>query len=191
MSTLSVSDLPYQQVYYDNSLKIKVALLGNGATGKTSLCDALHSGVIPGEYDLTVGVNISTKTLGVSGKPVTLVLWDLAGQPRFNCVREVFYTGAHTGLIVFDITSRGSFYDVETWIREFRRQAGNVPFILVGNKKDKEAEGLREVSKEEAEELARKNRSVYIETSALDGKNVIEAFQEATRLALQNTAVAW
>lgn len=190
MSSIAVTKFT-APVYNESSYKLKIALLGNGETGKTSLCNSLESGVIPGEYELTVGVNISTKTIGVAGKPITLILWDMAGQDRFDCVRASFYSGAHVGLILFDITNRGSFYDVAGWIREFRREAGNAPFVLIGNKDDKDNKGLREVSTEEAGKFARSYGSVYIETSALSGKNVLAAFQEATRLALQNTAIAW
>ncbi|MHA2294855.1 MAG: GTP-binding protein [Candidatus Hodarchaeales archaeon] len=191
MSTLSLTNLTHTAVYSNDFMRLKVTILGNGATGKTSLCRSLKTGIIPNEYEMTVGVNITSKMIGVSGKPVTLILWDLAGQERFDCVRSCFYSGAHAGLIVFDITSRGSFYDVSTWIREFRRQAGNVPFVLIGNKRDKDDGRQREVFKSEAEELAKGYGSIYLETSALNGDNVLEAFQEATRLALQGTAVAW
>jgi len=189
MSILSGSNLQAHQIFVGDTLKLKIALLGNGATGKTSLCKSLESGIIPGEYEVTVGVNISSKTIGVSGKPVTLILWDLAGQDRFDCVRNDFYSGTSAGVIVFDITNRGSFYDIATWIREFRREAGSTPFVLIGNKTDNE--GSREVSTEEAKNLAAQFNSVYIETSALKGNNVLEAFKEATRLALVDTAVAW
>ncbi|MHA2366381.1 MAG: Rab family GTPase [Candidatus Hodarchaeales archaeon] len=166
---------------------LKIALTGNGAVGKTSLCTKLTTGNIPGSYNLTIGCDIHTKAMEVvNEKPVSLVLWDLAGQSRFESIRPDFYRGTKAGLVVFDLTCRGSFYDVNTWIRELRRVEPEAPFIIVGNKSDKCKEDLREVSREEAENLAKKYGVPYIETSARDGMNVDKIFKEAAKLALTN-----
>jgi GTPase SAR1 family protein len=89
---------------------------------------------------------------------------------------------------VFDVQNRGSFFDVKHWIRELKRHSPNTPFILVGNKKDLHK---REVTFEEANLVANEFSAQYLETSALEGENVEELFQSATRLALKGTAVAY
>lgn len=166
---------------------IKITVTGNGAVGKTSLCSSLTTGFIPGTYNLTVGLEIHAKKyLSGNTKSLSLILWDLAGQDRFESVRDGFYGGAHASLVVFDITSRGSFYDVNSWVRELRRNAPKTPFILVGNKSDKTNDDLREVSKEEAQELAKKLGVAYMETSAKNGNNVESVFQNAAKLALSH-----
>ena len=166
----------------------KVILIGDGRVGKTSLCSHLRTQRISGSYDLTVGLNIEVHQTVLKETSVKLVLWDLAGQKRFGCIRNDFYQGARVALIVFDLKNRGSFYDVKHWIRELKRHSPNTPFILVGNKTDLL---LREVSKEEAACLAREFSVPYFETSALRGENVEELFQLATRLAFQGKAVAY
>lgn len=167
----------------DNSA-LKIAITGDGAVGKTSLCKKLTQGYIPGSYDLTIGCEIHSQklTLNPINKTFSLVLWDLAGQERFESIRDVFYKGTRSALIVFDLTSRGSFYDVNNWIRELRHNAPDAPFILVGNKADKKE---REVSQQEAEEFAKSCGASYFETSAENGTNVQTVFQQVTRLALQ------
>lgn len=166
---------------------IKITITGNGAVGKTSLCQQLTTGFIPGTYQLTVGLEVHSKQYSfTNGNNLSLVLWDLAGQDRFESVRDSFYAGSHASLVVFDITSRGSFYDVQTWVRELKRNAPNTPFVLVGNKSDKSNDDLREVSKEEALELAKKHGVPYIETSAKNGLNVTHVFQLAAKLALSH-----
>ena len=118
---------------------IKITITGNGAVGKTSLCQQLTTGFIPGTYNLTVGCEIHTQKYAINNgeKNLSLVLWDLAGQDRFESIRDGFYSGSHASLVVFDITSRGSFYDCNSWVRELKRNSPNTPFILVGNKSDK------------------------------------------------------
>lgn len=166
----------------------KLILIGDGRVGKTSLCSHLRTQRIPGTYDLTVGVNIEVHQTSLKGASVKLVMWDLAGQERFSCVRSDFYYGSRVALIVFDLQNRGSFFDVKHWIRELKRHSPSTPFIIVGNKTDLHK---REVSKEEAENLAREFFAPYFETSALKGENVNELFQMAAHMALRDTVVAY
>ncbi len=173
---------------YFESPKIKLAILGNGKVGKTSLCESLREGRIPGTYDLTIGVDITTKDLKIAGNSVRLILWDMAGQDQFDCVRPAFYEGAKAAMIVFSLQDRGSFYDIKTWIRELQRHTPDVPFVIIGNKNDLKK---REVTKEEIEALAAQFRVPYVETSAKKSLNVEEAFRVTTILALQDTAVSW
>ncbi len=180
-------DNPDYQNYYD-SPKLKIAVLGNGKVGKTSLCQCLREGRIPGTYDLTVGVDITTKDVKIAGNEVRLILWDMAGQEQFGCVRPAFYDGAKVALIVFSLQDRGSFYDLNSWIREIRQNSPGTPFVIVGNKNDIRT---REVDRKEIEDLASQFRVPYVETSAKKSTNVEEAFRVAAILALQGTAVAW
>ncbi len=169
----------------DNPI-LKITISGNGAVGKTSLCTSLTRGFIPGTYDLTVGCEIHNKkfNFNTTNKTLSMVLWDLAGQERFSNIRDSFYKGSHAALVVFDITSRGSFFDVQSWVRELQKNSPQTPFILVGNKSDKSTDDLREVSIDEAEELAKKYGVPYMETSAKNNENVEKVFQTAAKLAL-------
>ncbi|MFX0092422.1 MAG: GTP-binding protein [Candidatus Hodarchaeota archaeon] len=166
---------------------IKLTILGDGQVGKTSLCTNLSEGIFPESYDMTIGCDIHTTERDFSGQTARLVLWDLAGQPHFDCVRPSFYNGAHVAIIVFSVDSRGSFYDVGNWVRELNKHCPSTPFVLVGNKCDLK----REVSEAEAKELAAKYNVPYIETSASKGENIESAFDMATKLALSGTAVAF
>jgi small GTP-binding protein len=178
--------IPEAILEQDSAHKVKLSIIGDGKVGKTSLCTSLQGERISGNYDITIGVDISTTVLGVNGQRAKLILWDLGGQAHFACVRPSFYRGARCALVVFDLANRGSFYDVRAWIRELRRhteQNGErIPFVLVGNKADLLE---REVDQSEAEALAAEMQVPYVETSAAKNKNVEEAFRIAVLLAMR------
>ncbi len=116
-------------------------------------------------------------------------VWDTAGQERYQSLGVAFYKGAECCLLVYDITNARSFASLPTWKSEFLRQAAPknpdaFPFILLGNKADKED---RKVANEKAKAWCKANGDMpYFETSAKDQTNVTEAFETAARLAMQN-----
>ncbi|CAH0477844.1 unnamed protein product [Peronospora belbahrii] len=123
---------------------------------------------------------------------VTMQIWDTAGQERFQSLGVAFYRGADACVLVYDITNTKSFEKLDTWRDEFLAQAGPrdpdaFPFIVFGNKVDKESE--RRVPKEKAQEWCRgKNAQQPIqhyETSAKEATSVEEAFQTIASAALQ------
>lgn len=80
--------------------------------------------------------------------------------------------------MVFDITRKATFENVDKWIKEVRDNAEEgVTIMLVGNKCDMTEQ--RAVKTEEAIEYANKNRLIYVETSALlDNDNIEVAFRQ-------------
>ncbi len=163
-----------------SSYKLKILLLGDGAVGKTSAVQRFVHSYFAASYKLTVGVDILTKDVQTHPDCIaTLSIWDIGGQQRFSFIRSTFYKGTAGVIAVFDITRYHTFNPgVINWINEVRQFAGDVPIILLGNKND--LEDLREVSNEEAQNLANQVPCLYFETSAKTGTNIDEAF---TRLA--------
>ena len=84
-------------------------------------------------------------------------------------------------MLVYDITSRKSYDDVNYWLDEIKNYCDTTPkVLLVGNKLDLITEKAlnRSVSMEEALKFANENNMLYIETSALTHKNIDEAFNK-------------
>lgn len=156
--------------------------MGNGRVGKTSLCHHLMGERISTNYDMTVGVSILTHWMQINGAALKLLLYDLAGQPHFKCVRPAFYAGTKSAVVVFSVTDRGSFYDVEHWLRELQNCVGRVSLVLVGNKSDQKTK--REVDPSEASDFAQKIGIPYFETSAKTGYNVDKVFAKAASLSM-------
>ncbi len=129
---------------------------------------------------MTIGGDVVILDLVVNNFNLRLLCWDSAGQSRFSCIRQAFYKGMKGFIIVFDITWRGSFETVLSWYYELQNTAPDVPWCLVGNKIDLEAD--RQVSQEEARTLAIELGAIsYFETSAKTGVEVLTPFEKLTK----------
>ncbi|MCY3411047.1 MAG: GTP-binding protein [Candidatus Heimdallarchaeota archaeon] len=154
----------------------KILLLGEPAVGKTSLVKRFVHSTFTKDYILTVGVEPYIKYEKVKNKPIAFTIFDVAGQKQFNMMRKMFYNGAKGTLFVFDLTRKDTFDAIPGWLEDVKLISPNQEFILVGNKSDLKD---RKIKKAEGEALASKLGFVkYIETSALTGKFVNEAFMD-------------
>ena len=176
------------KIKFPYSLPWKICLLGDGFVGKTCISRNLLLEEFEENYDMTIGANFFTGNLKINGSSLKIVLWDLSGQERFEEVRAPFYLGTRAALLVFDITCRGSFFDIKHWLRELRSKAPESSFIIVGNKVDMRKE--REVSKEEGKKLAKNLGTTYIETSAKTGENVKKSFEIAIMKAMKKESLS-
>ena len=129
----------------------------------------------------------------VDGKPISLGLWDTAGQEDYDRLRPLSYPQTDVFLICFSIVSPPSFDNVKAkWFPEIEHHAPNVPIILVGTKLDlredrSTMESLRSkrmepVSYEQALQVSKEIRAhKYLECSALTQRNLKSVFDEAIR----------
>merc|ERR1712196_570141 len=153
----------------------KVVLIGDSGVGKSNLLTRFTRNEFNRESKSTIGVEFATQTIQVEKKMIKAQIWDTAGQERYRAITSAYYRGAVGALLVYDITKRQSFDDVERWLSELRDHAEeNIAVLLVGNKSD--LKHLRAVSTAEAAEFAEKQGLAAIETSALDATNVDIAF---------------
>lgn len=159
----------------------KVLLLGDAGVGKTSLIIRFVHNKFKSDYLLTIGMNVYSYSLDVDGTNVSLSIHDIGGQKRFESFRQIFYKGSSGALLVYDITREASFRHVSQWARELREECKQpAELVLVGNKVD--LEDLRAVSYEEGKKQnAQLGSTNFIETSALSGHNVIDAFEQLAR----------
>ncbi|MHA1626675.1 MAG: GTP-binding protein [Candidatus Asgardarchaeia archaeon] len=160
----------------------KVIVIGDGMVGKTSLTLRFSQGTFREQYLMTIGVEFAIKVIKVNDSYLKLQIWDTGGQERFSHVRPLYYRGASGGLVCFDITNRTSFENVGKWIKEAKRYAGDIPFVLVGTKYDLNYQ--RKVNREEAMALAESYGIPFYETSAKTGYNVDAVFEELARMIL-------
>ena len=171
-----------------STYKLKILLAGPAAVGKTSLIHRFIKSSFKKDYKLTVGVDILTKEVEYEpGQIATLSIWDIGGQERFSFIRTTFYKGASGALLVFDLSRASTWDAIKNWRAEVNQFAGNIPFVLIGNKVDLLPEVGEIIDREEAADYAEDEGSIYIETSAKEGVHVDEAFLELTRLIVQRS----
>jgi len=132
-------------------------------------------------YISTIGVDFKIRSIELEGKTVKLQIWDTAGQERFRTITSSYYRGAHGIIIVYDVTDKESFQNIQHWLQEIDKYANEgVMKLLVGNKSDLQSKKV--VSYDEAKELADSLGIGFIETSAKNAHNVEQAF---TKMALE------
>ncbi|XP_035527756.1 ras-related protein Rab-42b isoform X2 [Morone saxatilis] len=168
--------------------QFRIIMLGDSTVGKSSLLKRYTEDLFMESINQTVGVDFYVHFLEVEpGVRVKLQFWDTAGQERFRSVTRSYYRNSVGGLLVFDITNRASFDHIKEWHGEVceRVQPHKVLFVLVGQKNDRDAQGERVVSREEAEKLAGQLGMPYVEVSAKTGQNVRDAFELLTRRVYQ------
>ncbi|MHA2271544.1 MAG: GTP-binding protein [Candidatus Hodarchaeales archaeon] len=171
-----------------SSTMYKITLLGEGAVGKTALCNQFMGKLFSADYHMTIGADVFFKDKTVEGKEIKFQIWDLAGQPRFEIVQPPYYRGALGALLVFDVTRPESLERIPQWVErlwEFSGK-GKVPIVLLGNKVDLrripsvialQPEHGYAVAKRLSEASIKAGFAVpYLETSAKTGRNVEDAF---------------
>ncbi len=176
---MSEMDSISEEDYFDE--KIKLIIIGEAKTGKTSLisryCKNEFSG---GEYLSTIGIDFQIKNLVINSKKIRVQIWDTAGQERFRNIAKSYYQSSDGFIVVYDITNTESFQTLDYWVEEIKSNSQELSkMILVGNKCDKE-EG-RQVKKDEGKNFAKKNNIKFYEVSAKDGTNVDKAFDSLVK----------
>jgi len=125
------------------------------------------------------------KTLHIDGESIRLQLWDTAGQEWFRVLIPSYIKDSSVAIIVFDITNRQSFENVNKWVKDVRDERGDDAIIaLVGNKTDLDEDGMRQVKTEEGVELARELDVMYVEVSAKTGDNISTIFNNTAQILL-------
>lgn len=189
----------------------KLVCIGDSGCGKSSLTIRLCEGRFSPHHDVTIGVEFGSRIVPVgpphtqppsSGdglpdpprdmpqKHMKLSLWDTAGQETYKSVTRSYFRGASGALLVFDLSRKQTFQHVTDWLNDLRQIAEpDIVVILVGNKADltRQEKNEREVTREEAEEWAKRNNVMeYVETSAKSGENVEKAFMRVAERIHQN-----
>ena len=158
----------------------KIIIIGNSAVGKSSLLLKFTDRTFLANQISTIGVDFKIQTIQIDDKIIKLQIWDTAGNERFKTITTSYYRNSNGICIVFDITNKESFNSLPDWFSEIDKFASdNVSKILIGNKSDLTKE--RQVTTEDAKELAKKYKIDYIEASAKDSTNVQQLFIELTR----------
>ena len=153
-------------------IEYKLILIGNSGVGKTSILRFLSNGVFP--EDTISSIGIDKKTLNISievnenskvKKDFIISLFDTAGQEKFRAIARNYYKGSDGILLLYDITDRVTFENIEMWIDNITDSLGKKAdekyvIILIGNKLDLviNDKNKREVFEKEAIDICQKHK---------------------------------
>jgi len=162
---------------------LKFIIVGDHLVGKSSILRRFVENKFSTDYRATIGLNVMTHSIEFYGNEIIFALYDVGAQEFFKRFRKTYYTGAQAAFIVFDLTNKTSFENVRSWLNEIQEILGkkDLPIVIVGNKMDLVNE--RNIKYEEAVQLVSQLAKEYdieglsyIETSALTGENINDAF---------------
>jgi small GTP-binding protein len=157
------------------NLIFKIVLIGDSNVGKTNILSKYLQNEFNPDSKATVGVEFGSKTFNINDNVIKAQIWDTAGTEKYRSITNAYYKGAKGAFVVYDITKKSSFNNIDKWLFDLKNNGDeNINIILVGNKIDLEND--RDVTTEEGEKKAILNKASFIETSAKNGNNIEKAF---------------
>ena len=161
---------------------IKVVLIGESGVGKTSIIQRY----VNDEYDpnllLSSSAQFITKTIELNDEQsIKFDVWDTAGQEKFRALAKIFYKDAKAIVLVYDITNRSSFEQLQNyWFKEIEENSlSDAILVIVGNKSDLYEN--EQVSDEEGQKYADEKNAIFKRTSALSNRNIDSLFQDIAK----------
>ena len=168
--------------------EIKVILVGESGTGKTSLINATMGLKFQEHLDTTSTNNFSSKTIKINNAEYTLNLWDTIGQEKFLSLTKIFIKDSRIVLLVYDITNVKSFKELDYWYKVIHDILGDEPIVGVcGNKQDLITK--EKVKEEDAKAYAENKNLAFRLTSAKNPLSFNKFLEELVKKYLEKCGV--
>lgn len=154
----------------------KIAVVGSRSVGKSSMTVRFVEDHFVESYYPTIE-NQFSKSINYKNQDYAIEILDTAGQDEFSIMNEKHLIGIHGYILVYSVTSRQSFELIEFIRDKILNSIGNdeLPMVLVGNKSDLNYQ--RQVDTKEGEELAKRFKCKFLETSVRNNVNINSAFE--------------
>jgi small GTP-binding protein len=159
------------------NIMYKIILIGDSTVGKTCLFKKMTTGAEFNEKIIsTIGMDrksinfnipVKDKDNKEKEKNFEVQLWDTAGQERFRSITRGYYKDSQGLLLMYDITNRETFDNLDKWIYGVKESLGSVKekyiIILMGNKLDlvNEDNSARKVNTDEAIEKCKECQLIW------------------------------
>ena len=166
---------------YDDKDRIKVVILGESEVGKSALINRFINNSFDEYAPHSSTASFVSKTIDFNDKFYDFDMWDICGQEKFRSLSKFFLKNAKIAVLVYDITRKKTFLDLDFWLKLILDEIGsNIFLILVGNKSDlfeneqiKEKDGIK---------FAKALNAKFVLTNAkYDLSNWSNSFQGALR----------
>ena len=155
---------------------LRVLTIGDKTVGKSSIIIKYIDNKFDENIKSTLGIDYKTKIIQKGDNLIKVTIYDTAGEEKYRHLIKNYYNGSNGILLIYDITNRNSFDDLNYWLEELKKNCNlnNLYIYLVGNKTDLEKK--RQVSYDEAKNFADMKKIPYIEISAKTGDNIDKLF---------------
>ena len=168
--------------------EIKVILIGESGTGKTSLINATMGLKFKDSVESTTTNSFSSKTVTINNKEYILNLWDTIGQEKFRALTKIFIKDSKIVILVYDITRKESFNELNFWLKMIQDILGDEPTLgICGNKSDLFAN--EQVREEEVKKYSQEKNIPYKLTSAKNPMSFNKFLEDLVRKYLQKHGV--
>lgn len=144
----------------------KVVLVGDKAVGKSSIVLRYTKNHFSEGHTPTIGAAFVSKDLNIhntkdnTNTKLRLHLWDTAGEEHYRAMTRFFYREADIGVVVYDITDKTTFNNIDSWITEFKEQCPDAHIVIAGNKSDMDEN--RAVTTSTAKKKKRRNLIAFM-----------------------------
>ncbi len=159
----------------------KVVLVGDSKVGKTAFIKRHLTGNFETKFNTTIGVEVHNLRFNTNRGQVVFNLWDCAGNPKFSGLGDGYYYGLDAAIIMFDVTDKRSYRNVEKWYDAIRNISADVPIVICGNKVD---EHIHQVKARHIN-FHRKKKLQYYNISARTGYRLDKPFLGLTKKLLK------
>ena len=161
---------------------IKIVLLGESGVGKTSIISQFIDQTFQEDLQSSTGGTFSSKTFTYdNGKILKLEIWDTAGQERYRALTKMFYKDANAAILVYDITRKRSFEELQNyWFEQIKESAPqNIMLVVDANKCDLIQE--EEVDEGAARDYSKGIGAIFCTTSAKSSVGINDLFIQIAR----------
>ena len=161
---------------------LKLVLIGESGVGKTSIITQFVEEVFSTDKNSTIGGTFSSKLVKCgNGKNLKLEIWDTAGQERYRSVTKMFYKDANAAILVYDITNKNSFDQLQNyWVGQLKDSAPkNIIIAIAANKCDLFEKEV--VDEKEARDYAKNIGAIFSSTSAKNTVGINDLFIEISK----------
>ena len=166
-----------------NDEALKIVLVGESSVGKTSILTKFIENTFQDSIESTVGGTFNSKVIRCEDidKSLKLDIWDTAGQERYRSVTKMFYKDADVALLVYDITSKKSFEELQNyWVNQVLETSMKKTLLcIIANKSD--LINLEQVDEGEARNYAETINALFFVVSAKDSTSINEMFKEIAK----------
>ena len=164
---------------------LKFIVIGDSSVGKSNILSKFKDDKFDEKSQPSIGVQFIAKNIIIDNTTFRLQIWDTAGQECFRSMTKIYYKNSSCAFIVYDITEKESFNNIDLWMNECKKVAPEtILFVLIGNKCD--LKDNREISYDDGLKFAKKNNMLFFETSAKNGDNIENIFKKSVEYIHNN-----